>query len=192
MFSDMGKVLVNDFQNVVSLTHNGHAVGVSGIGGYFTYQNTDYRLLQFHLHTPSEHRIDDKLYKAEVHFVHQSASGKYLVVGFLVDEDVTSPAFWGPDMLEKFPKNQGESPVGAAKLPYTDLLTGLLGGTAASPYWTYSGSFTTPPCTEEVTWLVNKKIAKMSTSHLAKLQAAMGVNNRPVMPLNDRTIKSSA
>jgi len=38
MFSDMGKVLVNDFQNVVSLTHNGHAVGVSGIGGYFTYQ----------------------------------------------------------------------------------------------------------------------------------------------------------
>jgi len=34
----MGKVLVNDFQNVVSLTHNGHAVGVSGIGGYFTYQ----------------------------------------------------------------------------------------------------------------------------------------------------------
>jgi len=30
--------------------------------------------------------------------VHQSASGKYLVVGFLVDEDVTSPAFWGPDV----------------------------------------------------------------------------------------------
>jgi len=38
MFSDMGKVLSNDFSNVVSLTNNGHSVGVSGIGGYFAYQ----------------------------------------------------------------------------------------------------------------------------------------------------------
>jgi len=186
----MGKVLSNDFSNVVSLTNNGHSVGVSGIGGYFAYQSTDYKLLQLQLHTPSEHRIDDQQYKAEVHFVHQSASGGYLVVGFLVDEDTTSPAYWGTDLLEKFPKRQEDSPVGAQKLSYTDLLTGLLAGPA--PYWTYSGSFTSPPCTEEVTWLVNQKIAKMSNEHISKLTAAMGVNNRPVMPLNDRTIKSSA
>jgi len=113
-------------------------------------------------------------------------------VGFLVDEDTTSPAYWGTDLLEKFPKRQEDSPVGAQKLSYTDLLKGLLAGTDPAPYLTYSGSFTTPPCTEKVTWLVNQKIAKMSNEHISKLTAAMGVNNRPVMPLNDRTIKSSA
>lgn len=192
MFSDMGKLLVNDFQDLVSLTNNGHAVGVAGVGGYLTYQNTDYKLLQFHFHTPSEHRIDDTLYKAEVHLVHQSAAGKYLVVGVLIDEDVTDPPFWGADTFEKFPKTVEDSPVGNIKLPYTDLLSGLLAGDAPAPYWTYSGSFTTPPCTEEVTWVVVKQVAKMSTAHIGALQAVTGVNNRPVQPLNDRSVFTPA
>lgn len=187
MFSDMGQLLVNDFQNLVTATHNGHAVGVSGIQGFLTYQNNDYKLLQFHFHTPSEHRIDDTLYKAEVHFVHQSAAGKYLVVGVLIDEAVTSPAYWGTDLLDKFPKSKDESPVPALELSYANLIQGLLGDAAVN-YWTYSGSFTTPPCTEEVTWVVVKQVAAMSGDHINALQKATGVNNRPVLPLNDRTI----
>jgi carbonic anhydrase len=44
---------------------------------------------------------------------------------------------------------------------YTDLINGLLGEGQVA-YWTYSGSFTTPPCTEEVTFVILKKIAQMS------------------------------
>ena len=49
-------------------------MGVADASGFFTYQNVDYKLLQFHFHTPSEHRLDDALSKAEVHLVHQSAA----------------------------------------------------------------------------------------------------------------------
>ena len=59
MFSDMGQLLDNDFKNLVSATNNGHAVGVADASGFFTYQNVDYKLLQFNFHTPSEHRLDE-------------------------------------------------------------------------------------------------------------------------------------
>jgi carbonic anhydrase len=29
-----------------------------------------FNLIQFHLHSPSEHTIDGKIYPAELHFVH--------------------------------------------------------------------------------------------------------------------------
>lgn len=166
-------------------------MGVAEASGFLTYQNVDYKLLQFHFHTPSEHRLDDALSKGEVHLVHQSAAGKYLVVAFLIEEDVSSPAYWGPDILDKFPKTAEDSPRGALTLAYKALLQGLLGGQAASPYWAYSGSFTTPPCTEEVTWIVSQKMAKMSSEHIKALQTATGVNNRPVRPLNDRVVYTS-
>ena len=209
MFSDMGQLLDNDFKNLVSATNNGHAVGVADASGFFTYQNVDYKLLQFNFHTPSEHRLDDTLYKAEVHLVHQSAAGKYLVVGFLIDEDLNSPAYWGSDILTKFPTSAEDSPKGALTLDYRALLQvrsrvalsmenqrgwregssvwktgenrmatnfhstmpqGLLGSGASSPYWTYSGSFTTPPCTEEVTWLISQNVCTHARTHARTLE----------------------
>ena len=50
-------------------TH-GHA------GGYLTYQNNDYKLLELVFRTPSEHRVDDEYKAGEIHLVHQSAAGR--------------------------------------------------------------------------------------------------------------------
>jgi carbonic anhydrase len=52
----------------------------TGIDAFLKYQNSDYKLLQLHFHTPAEHRIDDKLYKAEVHLVHQVCQKRPIVV----------------------------------------------------------------------------------------------------------------
>lgn len=37
----------------------------------------DYQLLQFHFHTPSEHRLNREHYPLEVHFVHQNPSSRF-------------------------------------------------------------------------------------------------------------------
>ncbi len=48
---------------------------------------TAYRLLQFHVHSPSEHTIDGKYYDLEVHFVHQHyTENKLAVVGVFFDD----------------------------------------------------------------------------------------------------------
>ena len=55
-------------------------------------------------------RLDDKLYKGEIHMVHQGPSGKYLVIGTLIEEDTTSPSFWGTDLLDRCPHTQTLNP----------------------------------------------------------------------------------
>ena len=43
-----------------------------------------------------------------------------------------------------------------------------------------------------VKWIVLQSPKAMSNEHLVKLKAAMGINNRPVLPLNDRTVSKKS
>ena len=45
-----------------------------------------YKLIQYHIHAPSEHTIDGKNYDVEIHMVHKSYSdGSLAVVGVFFD-----------------------------------------------------------------------------------------------------------
>ena len=60
-------------------------------------------------------------------------------------------------------------------------------------YYGYSGSLTTPPCSEGVEWRVLSEIQEVSEEQVAQLAALTGggANNRPVQPLGDRMITVS-
>jgi carbonic anhydrase len=56
-------------------------------------------------------------------------------------------------------------------------------------YYGFDGSLTTPPCSEGVKWMVLRTPMTVSPAQVLKFQQIMGVaNNRPLQPLNDRTI----
>jgi len=52
----------------------------------------------------------------------------------------------------------------------------------------YIGSLTTPPCSEEVQWVVMKKRASVTKAQVSAISNRIGSNNRPVQPLNDREV----
>ena len=52
----------------------------------------------------------------------------------------------------------------------------------------YEGSLTTPPCSEGVKWLVMTTPIEMSPEQVAQFRAILHGNNRPVQPLNGRTV----
>jgi len=56
-------------------------------------------------------------------------------------------------------------------------------------YWRFSGSLTTPPCSEGVTWVVLKQPLTLSAEQLAKFTHTMHHdNNRPVQSLHGRLV----
>jgi carbonic anhydrase len=42
------------------------------MNGTTKFQGADFRLVQFHMHTPSEHHVDGEYFPLEVHMVHQA------------------------------------------------------------------------------------------------------------------------
>ena len=145
--------------------------------------------LQFHWHAPSEHTIDGKLYDAEVHFVHTySNSSLYAVIGVLFE--VGDHSDFVDNLFECIDTR------GTADATECDV-TGFLGELDMTKFWSYEGSFTTPPCTEGVKWTVIRKVMTMSASQLKRFTenladdpdfAGGNGNNRLTQPLNERTL----
>ena len=63
------------------------------------------------------------------------------------------------------------------------------GSTSASSPLT--GSLTTPPCTEGVTWLVLKSPSQISKDQVAAFAKKYPHNARPVQPLNGRVVQAT-
>jgi carbonic anhydrase len=58
-------------------------------------------------------------------------------------------------------------------------------------YFTFMGSLTTPPCSEDVLWLVLKQAQAISPEQLAIFQRLYRPNARPVQPGFGRILKES-
>jgi carbonic anhydrase len=165
----------------VNIINNGHTIQVNyDPGSYIEIDGVRYDLQQFHFHAPSEHTINGKLAEAELHLVHKSADGKLAVVGILIEVGAENPAFkstWDNLPVAKGPVQQLSMEVNAAAmLP------------AVQETYRYEGSLTTPPCTEGVKWNVMVEPIEMSEAQLAAFTHIFEGNNRPVQPLEGRTL----
>ncbi len=142
------------------------------------YQGARYTLTQFHFHHPGEHHINQKTYAMELHLVHRHAERGFLVVAVMIEAGAQAhPAY--ANLWRHFPDADADpdniiDP--AALLP------------PAHTYYAYSGSLTTPPCSENVQWVIMTEPVALSEAQLAAYRAVYTGNNRPLQPLNGRSI----
>jgi carbonic anhydrase len=179
---DIPNTLFNYAPVPATIVVNAHTVEVSAPGaGKIVLDDQLYDFVQFHVHAPSEHTIEGERYPLEIHFVHKNADGDLAVVGILVTEGEPWPAF--DDIIVSIPLEQ-DTP--ADVVGQVDLNTLLPDLQAA---YRYSGSLTTPPCTEGVNWVVLQGTVHMSAEQIAKFTAALPEPNaRPQQPLNEREV----
>jgi carbonic anhydrase len=170
-------------EHVEDIVDNGHSIQVSfDDSSVIDLEGVEYELEQFHFHTPSEHTVNGTRFPMEMHFVHQSASGQFLVAGVFIDEGEHNRAF---DHLVSNLPGRGESR--HVEKIETSLEEMAPGGALA---YRYIGSLTTPPCLEEVTWLISHQPLEMSGKQLESFASRMGHNARPIQPVNGRVLSA--
>jgi carbonic anhydrase len=178
---DLANVVFHYQPSQVNIINNGHTIQVNyDPGSSIELDGVRYDLLQFHFHAPSEHSLDGKLAEAELHLVHKSADGKLAVVGVLIESGPDNPAF--KTVWDNLPTQPGPVQNVKAEVNAASLLP------AVQTTYRYTGSLTTPPCTEGVQWYVMTTPVQMSADQIATFTKIVEGNNRPLQPLNGRTL----
>lgn len=160
---------------------NGHTLQVNlDPGNFAIVDGVRFDLLQFHVHTPSEHTIAGEAFPLEVHLVHRDRSGALAVVGVLFDEGAPSPAM--APVWKGAPRAKG----GERRLERPFDPGGLLPRDHGA--YRYDGSLTTPPCSEGVRWIVLKRSRTEDRARIAAFRKRFGDNARPVQALGEREV----
>ena len=142
-----------------------------------------FSLKQFHFHSPSEHKIEGQAFDMEMHLVHKNEAGQVAVVGIMISKGSENKAF--QTLLENLPTAENKKRESNQRIDVQALLP------ENQTYFHYTGSFTTPPCTEGVLWYVLETPIELSESQIQKFREIINGNNRPVQPLHDRKIVKS-
>lgn len=161
--------------------NNGHTVQDNyDKGSYLELNGQRYDVVQFHYHAPSEHTLNGKSFPAELHIVHKNAQGQLAVIGILLDEGAENLAY--RPLVTHLPGHESPEAAQGVKVDLTALLP------KAHTTFRYDGSLTAPPCTEGVSWLVMTTPVQVSAQQIAALEKVFKGNNRPLQPLNGRTL----
>ena len=188
--------IVFDYQETAfNILNNGHTVQVNyDPGSYIEFAGIRYDLLQFHFHSPSEHVFQSGAqFEVEMHLVHRSAAGELAVVAVLINQGEENPVLPEVRRIQQIlPRAEGSRYFLEAGFNVGDLLP-----VDRRPF-VYTGSLTTPPCSEGVQWLVLREPIELSAEQIEALNEALdnlefaseaGTNNRPAQPLNGRKVQ---
>ena len=168
----------------IAVLNNGHTIQHNESPGSLLYVGDQkFALEQFHMHAPSEHTVDGRHFDMEIHFVHKSASGEVAVVGVFVKRDENSTLT--TPLLNDLPESSGELVTLEGSRNPSDFLP------RSREYFSYAGSFTTPPCTENIRCLVMKQPIGVVPEVVDRFAAILRSNNRPVQMLNHRIVERS-
>lgn len=135
-----------------------------------------FTLLQFHVHTPSEHRLDGASAPMELHLVHQNDQETLAVVGVMLELGAANDTLAA--VLEALDRGAATTTLDPA---------GVLPADTGS--YRYPGSLTTPDCDEGVRWHLLATPITLSQDQLdAYLASFPDGTNRPLQPLGTRTV----
>jgi len=177
------------YPTTIDIINNGHTIEqkYEATGSSINFDGKVYELQQFHFHTFSEHTLNAKRGKMEMHAVFNDPdSGDNLVVGELFKIGKKQNQFIQTLIDAGLPEKNGDN-------THTDDFINLADGlTDTSSYYTYSGSLTTPGCTENVSWIILKKQGKLTDEQWGAFRNILGNNFRPLQSRNNRIIRATA
>jgi carbonic anhydrase len=170
----------------LNILDDGHGIQVNTSGaGTITIEGDAFELQSFRFRHPGEEMVNGKRAAMSVQLEHRAKSGQVAILAVPLQEGKTEHRLIRT-LWSALPLEQGKQAAPAGiKIDPGQLLP------AKREYYTYSGSLTTPPCSEGVLWLVMKQPVVLSKEQIADFSRLYKNNSRPIQPSNRRVIKES-
>lgn len=156
--------------------------------GGLVLNGVEYKFNSLHFHTPAENLVDGVANAMEMHLVHFSKHGKIAVLGVLFKHatELNKPDKTVESLLSKLTFDGGAQKIKITPNSLWDSNSG---------YYSWQGSLTTPPCSGDVAWVLQKNVCFVSSAFTKKFREHLSDgpfpgNARPVQQLNGRTVLS--
>ena len=151
-------------------------------GSFIVVGERRFDLVYFDFHVPGEHAHKGYRPDMSIQLVHQDVEGNYAIVEVPMVTGV--PNAWFTQLWRHVPRKAGEE-----KLVDSFLYNVIDVLPSDKAYFTYTGSLTHPPCTENVTWFVLKKPVQISDDQIREFSRVIPLSARPLQNLFDRVVK---
>ena len=163
---------------------SGRSLDVFNATGGLNLLGKTYALIQIRFHRPSEMAVNGTRFDMDAQLIHRAQDGALLIVSVFLEQGAENPAIQAA--LNNLPLERGGelSPPGG-NIDIEQLLPKNRG------YYTFMGSLTTPPCAENVLWLVLKQAQSLSPEQLSIFTRLYPPNARPLQADFGRIIKES-
>jgi carbonic anhydrase len=179
------KLKIAHNQHMHDIIDNGHSIQVTvEEGSTLKIKGKEYNLIQFHFHTPSEHIINNEQDPMEMHMVHQSKDGSLAVLSIIFKEGKTENENIAK-IVDHIPNEKGV----LNEIHDVELELNFGVKNQGKYAYQYTGSLTTPPCSEGVEWIVLNQKVEVTKEQIKAFHDKMGANNRPVQKRNKRKTK---
>ncbi|KAF2192248.1 carbonic anhydrase [Zopfia rhizophila CBS 207.26] len=145
--------------------------------GTTKFAGSDFRLKQFHFHTPSEHRINEEYFPLEMHMVHEGVTdaNSIAVISVLFQLSTGEP---NPVVKGLQPHLQAIREPGTKTEIEGLPLESLVEHVQNVELFQYGGSLTTPPCAEGLTFLVTKEPLQIDVDTFNEMKSIVKFNSR--------------
>lgn len=157
-------------------------------GGVLYYDGKTWNLKALEFRIPGEEMINGKRGEMSVQLQHQTASGEMLIVSVQLNsgtENLLIQHIWNNMPLERNRSEIRPNDPTSKEINVKHLLPSNVG------YITYMGSLTTPPCTENIQWIVLSTPQTISDEQIKSFSFLYQNNARPLQSNNGRMIKES-
>jgi carbonic anhydrase len=161
-----------------------HHLQLTVSGGGIQTLGKSYHLTGIRFHSPSEFSIAGRFFDMEAQITHRADDGKLAIVSVLLEKGNENPVIQAA--LNEMPLEKGKT---SETSGYDIDIERLLPDDRR--YFTFMGSLTTPPCTEDVLWIIIKTPQQVSTEQLEMFRRLYPPNARPIQPSFGRIVKES-
>jgi len=155
-----------------------------GEGMGITVRGVRYALERFTLHRPSQDRVGGMAHDMAIYLEHRSADGKQAILSLLLaaggEAHPVLQTLWNNLPLDRGREFSPDAVIDLAQLVPAD-----------PGHFLYTGSLPTPPCTEDVLWVVMKQPLPIADDQLAVFARLYPRNGRPIQPANGRLLLES-